>query len=634
MGLSRSDDESSVDDRDTEALTLHRLDTAPRPQQQHRRRKSETVYSDDADDEDDEQAFLRDADLEAAISARRHAAAQRAAESAAADDKTGRPDWLKDGIQIARTSRRARIFLITGLILLLVAIFSFAFGDPSNDDSHLHGMYTWAGDIWRGTGDGGAGGQVFNFPTDVGYPGPTQTGKPAFLEQEDTFKAAPTRGSSSIQTGVAELPDFDLFKHMGNLSPYFSSPGFGIDNAKYRVLPETCHVDRVHILHRHGSRYATTSSPANGLGKLLREKKQAATFTGPLSFLSRFDPDRLGLELLVPLGRQQLFESGVQHDMEYGQLIEKDLKAHQRILVRAGSQQRIVDSAIAFLQGLFANKWSAKTDLEIQIEAPSFNTTLAPNFACTRAGRPETEPGIEWGKAWIQTYLAAAVQRLAPHAQGITIDAQLLNGMQQLCSYETVAFGRSDFCGLFTKQEWLDYEYFWDLVFYGSYGDGSEVGRAQGVGWVNEFMARLTKTQWDPLTQTSENRTFNTNPTTFPLDRSFYADFTHDSTIAGVIAALNLADFNAPLSKNTVDPARKYRASHLVPYAARLVFEEITCDGNAGLVRLLINEAIVDLRQLKGCAQREDGMCQRQQFIDALAPRNQWAHWERCFDKG
>ena len=147
-------------------------------------------------------------------------------------------------------------------------------------------------------------------------------------------------------------------------------------------------------------------------------------------------------------------------------------------------------------------------------------------------------------------------------------------------------------------------------------------------------MSRLTKTEWNETTLTSENRTLNVNPQTFPVDRAFYADFTHDSTIAGVLSAFNLPDFTSPLPVHHPEEQRKYRTSNLVPFAARLVIEEVSCTSGAGvnLVRMLLNEAIVDLHQLKGCSARADGMCERGQFIAALEGRNQWADWANCTD--
>lgn len=36
--------------------------------------------------------------------------------------------------------------------------------------------------------------------------------------------------------------------------------------------------------------------------------------------------------------------------------------------------------------------------------------------------------------------------------------------MLQLCSYETHALGYSAFCNLFTEEDFLNYEYYYDLV--------------------------------------------------------------------------------------------------------------------------------------------------------------------------
>ncbi|UZJ55504.1 hypothetical protein CBS101457_004824 [Exobasidium rhododendri] len=605
--MSRRSDDSDIIER--EALILHRLDTDPA--KRAARSSSEAHrYSHEIDDEEMGMPIRPPSPVL---------------------DKTGRPEWLEEGINATKHSKRLRIFFIAGTVLLLVGVFAFAFSSGS-EDGRVHKVYHWAGDYWKGGDKDAAVGAPYLFPTDVGYPGAMQTGKPADLADEDHSSATPTRGSSPINTVVPELDGFDPFQHMGPLTPYRSAPDFSVSSAKYRSLPSTCRVDRVHILHRHGSRYPTSGSPAFLVKQLLAKGRDSLSFSGPLSFLTHYDADRLGAELLVGLGREQLFRSGVLHSMEYGNLIEGDLQAHKRLLIRTGSQQRIVDSSIAFLQGIFGAKWHHQTDLEVQIEAPTFNTTLAPNFACPAAN---VGPGYKWSQDWIQDYLKKAVDRLQEHVKGAQLTPALLNGMQQLCSYDTVAFGRSDFCRLFTQDEWLGYEYAWDLVFYGSYGDGTPVGKAQGVGWVNEFMSRLTKTVWNLTTQTTENSTLNQNPKTFPVDRRFYADFTHDSTIAGVLAALNLPDFAVPLPVHAPDPKRKYITSNLVPFAARLIFEEISCNNKSSVtetsfVRMLLNEAVIDLHQLKGCSARDDGMCNRREFITAMEGRNKWSEWSNC----
>lgn len=459
--MTRKSDDSETIER--EALILHRLDTGPASRIYSTNKVANERYSDEMEGDEEMGMPIRP--------------------PSPILDKTGRPEWLEDGIKATKTSKRLRLYLFIGLVLVLAGVFTFAFSS-GNERGKAHKVYQWAGDFWRGGGGGGKAGGPYLFPTDIGYPGPTQTGKPANLADEDRYAATPTRGSSPINTALPSLNGYDAFNHMGPLTPYRSAPDFSISSAKHRTLPSGCRVDRVHILHRHGSRYPTSDSPAYLVKKLLKEKKGSLKFSGPLSFLEYYDGDRLGSELLVGLGRQQLYQSGVLHEMQYGQLVEQDLQKHQKLLIRTGSQQRIVDSSIAFLQGMFGAKWHSKIDLEVQIEAPGFNTTLAPNFACAQAYKKVH--GKEWQQSWQDDYLKTAITRLQSYIKGAELNATLLNAMQQLCSYDTVAFGRSDFCPLFTQEEWLGYEYAWDLIFFGNYGDGSSVGKAQGVGWVNE----------------------------------------------------------------------------------------------------------------------------------------------------
>ncbi len=42
--------------------------------------------------------------------------------------------------------------------------------------------------------------------------------------------------------------------------------------------------------------------------------------------------------------------------------------------------------------------------------------------------------------------------------------------MLQLCSYETHALGYSTFCSLFSEEDFLNYEYYYDLVSFTSNG--------------------------------------------------------------------------------------------------------------------------------------------------------------------
>ncbi len=182
---------------------------------------------------------------------------------------------------------------------------------------------------------------------------------------------------------------------------------------------------------------------------------------------------------------------------------------------------------------------------------------------------------------WAAIYLQDAVFPARGDFGGAKPNSTLLMAMQQMCSYDTVAFGIAIFAGcLPSRSGWITSMRGMSSFMNGN-GASSPLGHGYGVGWVNEFVSRLTKTPWDPATQTSENSTLNMDPTTFPLDRRFYVDFTHDSTITSRAAALDLPNFDerfeVPDGGKGLDAKRNFITSKAVPFAARFVVEVWQC---------------------------------------------------------
>ena len=129
---------------------------------------------------------------------------------------------------------------------------------------------------------------------------------------------------------------------------------------------------------------------------------------------------------------------------------------------------------------------------------------------------------------WASIYLANATSRLHALAPGYNWTVTDSYNAQSLCAYETVAFGFSQFCALFTYAEWQGYEYSVDINFNGNDGFASPTGRAVGIGYVQEVLARL---QGHVITSPEGqlNVTLDNNTQTFPLNQSLYFDFSHDS---------------------------------------------------------------------------------------------------------
>lgn len=97
-----------------------------------------------------------------------------------------------------------------------------------------------------------------------------------------------------------------IFKMMGYLSPYSPSPGFGVDEYP---IPPGADIVQVQMLSRHGARYPTLGSDVSRLGGRIANASETLSTKGPLAFLKDWKY-QLGAEILVPKGRQELYDSG------------------------------------------------------------------------------------------------------------------------------------------------------------------------------------------------------------------------------------------------------------------------------------------------------------------------------------
>jgi hypothetical protein len=173
----------------------------------------------------------------------------------------------------------------------------------------------------------------------------------------------------------------NIFQRLANISPYFPNPrGFGVD--EYSVPPGS-NVSWLNTVHRHGSRYPEVSGRAaeRTLGKKIQDAKGKFNASGPVAFLNdwRF---MLGAEILVPIGKQELFNSGTLHYYQYGHLYPNN---GSKIIARSTTQKRMTESAEYFLAGFFGLGWAQNATLELVIEGVGFNNTMAGYKACNHS---------------------------------------------------------------------------------------------------------------------------------------------------------------------------------------------------------------------------------------------------------
>ena len=143
----------------------------------------------------------------------------------------------------------------------------------------------------------------FQTPPEI-FAGPTPTGAAPFLALTNP---APFPGVSYIppkpletQEPIKNAPkDGNIFQLLGNIAPYFPSPGFGVDEFP---LPEGAEITWMNMISRHGARYPTAII---ALGAAISGAKSAgAKFSGDLEWLNDWTYN-LGTNILTPSGRQE-----------------------------------------------------------------------------------------------------------------------------------------------------------------------------------------------------------------------------------------------------------------------------------------------------------------------------------------
>lgn len=312
----------------------------------------------------------------------------------------------------------------------------------------------------------------------------------------------------------------------------------------------------------------------------LQQAAKSFNATGDLSFLNDWTY-KLGAELLTPFGRLQNFELGVEFRQLYGHLLNNFTEQGALPVFRTESQDRMVKTAQNFAAGFFGvPEFLDQVSLEIVVEANGFNNTGAPYEVCKNANvASRGSIGSTAATNFSAIAFASTVSRLQSSLTGVNLTTTDVVAMLQLCSYETDALGYSQFCKLFTQEEFKNYEYYYDISFYYNNGYGSPVAAAQGKGYLEEFVSRFEHQALSAYNSTT-NSTLDSNAATFPLNQSIYADATHEVVVLDTLTALNLsAIFSSGALPLTARPQQQHSfvASQVVPFATHLVIQVMEC---------------------------------------------------------
>ncbi|KAG9046343.1 hypothetical protein FS837_004612 [Tulasnella sp. UAMH 9824] len=470
---------------------------------------------------------------------------------------------------------------------------------------------------------------------------------------------APISASTSPEPrgSLSQMPQYDLPTYISqSIGPYsarYSVHSFGGYNHIASDLPQGCDVVQVNILQRHGARYPTSDSWSS-IASAVEKIKEASSLNpqaaanSPLAFVSKYN-FTLGTDSLVDFGRLQAYTSGKYISDHYQHL------SLNGTFMRSTSKDRVLESARWFKHGFEGRPFPFPIgDLELpDVVIPtgsSNNNTLSVDNCAAAEAAPEDDPDAP-NMQWLNIYATPIAKRLNAFIPGLKLTATDANALMSLCGFDT-AFQNgkaSSWCGIFKKAEWADNEYYWDLEKYYGSSYGSPYAKAQGSGWVNELIARLTG---KPVRVTGAvNATLDSDSKTFPLppnSPSIFADFSSDNNIAHMIAALGILNDPQPLPAHGPSPKNHlFVASKLVPFSTSLVVEKLACPqqvhfqsddpaeggtrskGRGEYVRMILNEGVVPLDLMEcGRIGVKLGLCRLEDFVRSQSFSQNGGDWD------
>ncbi len=354
-----------------------------------------------------------------------------------------------------------------------------------------------------------------------------------------------------------------------------------------------------------------------------------------LTFLRNFTY-ALGQDNLTQFGQQELVNSGLKYFERYATLGNASGP-----FVRAAGSPRVVQSAQNFTQGYnrAASESGSKSKLIptesilIIAEGATSNNTLHVETCNAKENLPPfNTTGDDQDQVWINIFTPPITTRLNSNLPGANLNGNDTVALMNLCPFETVATPNgviSPFCHLFTNDEWISYSFLQDIDKFFGDGGGNKFGPTQGIGFVNELLARMTNTP--VIDRTSTNTTLDSSNTTFPLGLPLYADFSHDTQVTSILFALGL--FNTTNGGlNATDrnsgKASGYSSSTTVPFSGRVYFEKMLCNGSQEeMVRILVNDAV---QPLEFCGGDSFGRCTLSSFVKSQSFARSGGVWEEC----
>ncbi|KAF1851927.1 phosphoglycerate mutase-like protein [Cucurbitaria berberidis CBS 394.84] len=433
-----------------------------------------------------------------------------------------------------------------------------------------------------------------------GYFGYECAGKPHHSSWSSWWHPERSDGIHEGHMGAGAITErWNILYHLGGNGPWVEKVIDVVDGGI--VVPEGCEIEQVHMMSRHAERYPTRRAGDIGQRAVVERMKQSGkTFTGNLAFFNRwqlFWTDDSSLEQLTSTGPFSgtlgSFTTGVRLRTRY-----KHLQPDRTTTFWASDSNRVIETAKYFALGFFGIDYQDSNTAALEVISEHFSLgadTLTPGRTCLANKRDEDEgqrKGYRLMGEYRATYLSAIRERLLEQTT-MDFNDQEIYAMQEMCGFETTVRGRSDWCDVFTQDEFLSFEYARDLLHYYRAGPGQKYAASMGWLWLNATTNLLLE-----------------GPGAGPL----FFSFVHDGDIAPMITALDVINDVEHLPINHIPHSRKWRKSQVSPMGGRVIFELLNCNQTSSpgkFVRLNINDGIT---AVPGCDNGPGNSCPLAQF--------------------
>ncbi|KZF20862.1 phosphoglycerate mutase-like protein [Xylona heveae TC161] len=421
---------------------------------------------------------------------------------------------------------------------------------------------------------------------------------------------------------------WNVLYHLGGNGPWIQKKDGVI--SRNIAAPESCEVEQVHMMSRHGERYPTKGAGTKMIKLLDRIKASGVKLKGDLGFVNDWkffsDDTDSNFEQLTSTGQYagtlETFTTGVKLRTRYEHLLKSSSGSNVTRVFAAGSQ-RIIDTASYFSEGFFTRQAQNSTTLIVIPETDDLGAdTLTPGVTCFDYVN-DTQSGHDQGKRQLfeftHTYLPAISDRFHRQNPEIHFTEEEIYSMQEMCGFELLVRGSSPWCDVFTHREWRNFEYARDILHYYRGGPGNPFGPTMGWLWLNATANLL-----------------HAGPSAGPL----YFSFVHDGDIVPMLAAFNIFPDKHHLPLHRVAKHRTWRTSQVTPMGGRIILERLRCsagddssndfelkakkrssDANDEIyVRLNINDGIVPI---PSCDSGPGYSCPLDDFLELVRRRGE-----------